>query len=130
MIAGGAVRTDTWPSESGVPPGSADAFGRRWGAAMGVTLAAVPKSKVRKRDDNNSLSRSSRTPVSVDKMLAPSPVWYPITMCVVLVLGLAWIVVYYLAGERVPIMQDLGSWNFAISFGLMVVGLGMAVRWR
>ncbi|MDR1999265.1 MAG: cell division protein CrgA [Frankiaceae bacterium] len=90
----------------------------------------MPKSKVRKRDDRSPLSHPNRTPMSVDKMLAPSPIWYPIAMCVVLVLGLAYIVVYYLAGERVPVMQNLGSWNFAISFGLMIVGLGMAVRWR
>jgi len=90
----------------------------------------VPKSKVRKRDDHSPVSRSNRTPVSADKMLAPSPIWYPIAMCVVLVIGLAYIVVYYLAGERVPVMQDLGSWNFAVSFGLMIIGLGMAVRWR
>ena len=95
---------------------------------MPVTLTVVPKSKVRKKDDAPSYSR--RTPVSVDRTLAPSPVWYPIAMAVVLVLGLAYIVVYYLAGERVPVMQDLGSWNFAISFALMVGGLAMAVRWR
>jgi Cell division protein CrgA len=43
---------------------------------------------------------------------------------------LAWIVVYYLAGSSVPLMKDLGAWNFAVGFGLMVIGLGMAVRWH
>jgi hypothetical protein len=47
-----------------------------------------------------------------------------------MVIGLAYIAVYYLAGERVPIMRDISSWNFAIGFGLMVSGLFMAVRWR
>ena len=45
-------------------------------------------------------------------------------------LGLAWIVVYYMAGESVPLMSSLGSWNFAVGFAFLVVGLGMAVRWR
>ena len=45
-------------------------------------------------------------------------------------LGLAWIVVYYMAGESVPLMNNLGSWNFAVGFAFLVVGLGMAVRWR
>jgi hypothetical protein len=88
----------------------------------------VPKSKVRKKDD--AAPGSNRAAVNIDKMLAPSPTWYPIAMSAVLIIGLAYIVVYYLAGERVPVMQDLGSWNFAISFGFMIVGLGMAVRWR
>jgi hypothetical protein len=51
-------------------------------------------------------------------------------MVVLMLLGLAYIVVYYIAVERVPVMRDLGAWNFVVGFGLMVSGLGMAVRWR
>jgi hypothetical protein len=51
-------------------------------------------------------------------------------MLVLLVVGLAYIAVFYLAGEKIPVMKDIGSWNFAIGFGLMVTGLFMAVRWR
>jgi hypothetical protein len=88
----------------------------------------VPKSKVRKKDDYIPARGGLTAPAS--KALAPSPPWYPIAMCAVLIIGLAYIVVYYMAGERVPVMQDLAGWNFAISFGLMIIGLGMAVRWR
>jgi len=51
-------------------------------------------------------------------------------MLSLMIIGLAYIAVYYLAGERVPVMKDIDSWNFAIGFGLMVSGLFMAVRWR
>jgi hypothetical protein len=51
-------------------------------------------------------------------------------MGAVLLLGLAYMVVYYLAANKVPIMDDLGAWNFAIGFGVMLLGLIMAVRWR
>jgi hypothetical protein len=51
-------------------------------------------------------------------------------MLTLMILGLAYIAVYYLAGERVPVMRDIDAWNFAIGFGLMVSGLFMAVRWR
>jgi hypothetical protein len=88
----------------------------------------VPKSKVRKKSD---------APVRVEalstgggKGLRPSPTWYPIVMAIVLVIGLAYIVVYYLAADKIPVMQDIGAWNFAIGFGVMIVGLAMAVRWR
>jgi cell division protein CrgA len=87
----------------------------------------VPKSKVRKK------SAPSVRPQSLgagSKALAPSPTWYPIVMAVVLVLGLAYIVVYYLAGDTLPIMKELTGWNFAVGFGIMLVGLVMAVRWR
>jgi cytochrome c biogenesis protein ResB len=38
--------------------------------------------------------------------------------------------VYYIAGERVPVIKDIGAWNFMVAFGIMMVGLVMAVRWR
>ncbi len=31
---------------------------------------------------------------------------------------------------KVPFMGDLGAWNFAVGFGVMLLGLIMAVRWR
>ena len=89
----------------------------------------MPKSKVRKKPD--APVRSS-TPVS--RTLAPSPSWYPIVMAAVLLIGLAYMVVYYLTSSgtspHIPIMAGLGAWNFAVGFGVMLLGLVMAVRWR
>ena len=91
----------------------------------------MPKSKVRKKPETaarpQSLSGARTT-----KTMAPSPSWYPITMVVVLLLGLAYQVTYYLtnSGSGVPVMEDLGAWNFAVGFGVMMLGLIMAVRWR
>jgi hypothetical protein len=87
----------------------------------------VPKSKVRKKNDAPVRSSAS---VTTSKTIAPSPTWYPIVMAVILVLGLAYLVVYYLANQSVPVMKDIGGWNFAVGFGIMLVGLVMAVRWR
>jgi hypothetical protein len=44
--------------------------------------------------------------------------------------GLAWLVVNYLAGDVIPFMVALGSWNFLIGFSLIVIGLLMTMRWR
>ncbi len=88
----------------------------------------MPKSKVRKKNDAPVRARTAAaTPT---KVLAPSPTWYPIVMAAVLVLGLAYLVVYYLGGQSVPIMKDIHGWNFAVGFGIMLIGLIMAVRWR
>lgn len=91
----------------------------------------MPKSKVRKKPDTAARPQSL-TGARPSRTMAPSPSWYPITMVVVLVLGLAYLVVYYLtnSGSGVPVMQDLGAWNFAVGFGVMMLGLIMAVRWR
>jgi hypothetical protein len=55
-------------------------------------------------------------------------------MAVVLVLGLAYLVTYYLTqsgtNPHIPVMGDIGAWNFAVGFGIMLLGLVMAVRWR
>jgi hypothetical protein len=91
----------------------------------------VPKSKVRKKPDAPTRTQSLAPP---PKALAPSPAWYPVVMAAVLLLGLAYLVVYYLTSSgtdpRVPLMADLHAWNFAVGFGIMLLGLVMAVRWR
>lgn len=88
----------------------------------------MPKSKVRKKSEYTA-PKNAPGSTSV-KMAAPSPTWYPVLMGVFLLLGLAWIAVYYIAAERVPFMNSIGALNFLIGFGLMVIGLVMAVRWR
>jgi hypothetical protein len=87
----------------------------------------VPKSKVRKKTDAPIRSAPTRT-------ITPSPTWYPVVMAVVLLLGLAYLVVNYLTSEgtspHIAVMAGLHAWNFAVGFGVMLVGLVMAVRWR
>ena len=78
----------------------------------------MPKSKVRKKPET--IARASSSPAAAARGLAPSPTWYPVVMAVLLIQGLAYIVGYYLAG----------AWNFAVGFGLMIIGLVMAVKWR
>jgi hypothetical protein len=44
--------------------------------------------------------------------------------------GLAWIVVYYIAGDSIGFINALGPWNLVIGFALLGVGFGLATRWR
>jgi len=90
----------------------------------------VPKSKVRKKSSYTPSPAAMSGTAATGRLAKPSPRWYPGVMAGFLILGLAWIVVYYMAGESVPVMNSLGSWNFAVGFAFLVVGLGMAVRWR
>ena len=46
------------------------------------------------------------------------------------VLGLAWIVVFYLAGPSVPGMSGLGNWNIVIGMGLFIVGFVFSTQWK
>ena len=44
-------------------------------------------------------------------------------------LGLAWLVVFYVAGNDIPYMQDLGNWNLLIGMGLIAVGFVVSTQW-
>jgi len=59
----------------------------------------------------------------------PSPVWLPVTAVVLIVLGIAWLVVYYLSQGEYPVMS-WQYWNIAVGFGAMVVALGLLSKWR
>lgn len=59
-----------------------------------------------------------------------SPPWVPALMVAMFVLGLAWLVVFYLAGTSVPGMSGLGSWNLLVGIGFIAVGFGVATQWR
>jgi hypothetical protein len=51
-------------------------------------------------------------------------------MLVCLLLGLAWIAVFYVTGGTVPGQSTLGDWNLVIGFVAIICGLGLATKWR
>ncbi len=62
---------------------------------------------------------------------APNPIWFKPVMLGFMILGLIWIVLYYItsASLGLPIPQ-LGQWNIFVGFGLIMVGFIMTTRWR
>ena len=56
--------------------------------------------------------------------------WVVPAMCTFLLLGLAWIVVYYLTQGDVVGMRELGDWNLLIGMGLILLGLLTAMKWE
>jgi hypothetical protein len=90
----------------------------------------VPKSKVRKKSVYTPPEGVLQSRAARARATEPSPNWYAPLMVALLVLGLAWIVVFYVARDSIGFMNTLGPWNFAIGFGAMVAGLIMSMRWR
>ncbi len=88
----------------------------------------MPKSKVRKKAVYTAPA-DRRTPVKL-KAAGPSHPIYVAVMLAVMLLGLAWLVTNYIAGDKISLLADLGNWNFAIGFALMIGGLLMTMRWR
>ena len=90
----------------------------------------MPKSKVRKKSVYTPPQGTLQSGTSSARALEPSPRWYAPLMVTLMLLGLLWIVVFYVAQDRIPFLAGLDVWNFAIGFGLMVAGLVMSMRWR
>ncbi len=57
------------------------------------------------------------------------PTWYRYTMFGLLLLGLLWIIVFYISSGLFPI-RAVGNWNVAIGFGVAMVGFFMTMRWK
>lgn len=64
-----------------------------------------------------------------DHEAAPNPVWFKPIMIGLMVVGLVWVIVFYLSGQSFPI-PDIGAWNLVIGFGIAFVGFLMTTRWR
>jgi hypothetical protein len=85
----------------------------------------MPESKKRKQDEYTPVS-VSREPVKLD-----SPRWVAPLMVTLLIVGLLYIVVFYVAGDKISFMGHLGNiGNIGIGFGLMAAGFVVSTRWR
>ncbi len=61
--------------------------------------------------------------------MTPNPGWYVPVMVALMILGLLWIVAFYLTQGVFPIAA-IGNWNLAIGFSLVIAGFLMTTNWR
>lgn len=82
-------------------------------------------------------SKSRKKKVAHPEQTAPvakpqgNPRWLVPVMLGLMILGLAWIVVYYLtsSGLGLPI-PALNQWNLAVGFALIIAGFGLTTQWK
>lgn len=60
---------------------------------------------------------------------APNAVWFKPVMVGFMLLGLVWILVFYISGMQFPI-PGIASWNLVIGLGIAMIGFLMTTRWR
>lgn len=58
-----------------------------------------------------------------------SPRWWAPAFVTLLILGLVWLMVYYISGGSYPI-PTISWWNMVIGLAIMLVGFLMTLRWR
>ena len=81
----------------------------------------MPKSRVRPKAVYTPPQRSAKAKVS--------PAWLAPTMLGSLVIGLVWIVIFYVSQQKLPV-SALGAWNLVIGFVFLVGGVILATKWQ
>ncbi len=84
----------------------------------------MPESRRRKKPASTSPATSAAPGVP-----APNPGWYAPVMVGLMVVGLIWIVVFYITQQQYPV-PGIGLWNLGIGFAIAMVGFLMTTRWR
>src|SRR5690625_2899965 len=82
----------------------------------------VPESKRRKK-------KSTYTPPPAPAKPKETPRWWVPTAVTLMVVGMLWVVVTYVAQARFPI-PEIGNYNLAIGFVVLLAGFLMTLRWR
>ena len=61
--------------------------------------------------------------------LAPNAVWFKPVMFGFMLVGLIWIIVFYVSQGSLPV-SSLKTGNILVGFGIMFIGFLMTTRWR
>ena len=79
------------------------------------------------------MARTSSKPAQPEESRSgddiPNPVWFKPIMFGLMLVGLAWIITYYVSGGIFP-LRELADWNIMVGFGILFVGFLMTTRWR
>lgn len=84
----------------------------------------MPKSRIRKKADFT--PPPSRT--TVIKLKSGRGYVAPLMLALFLI-GLAWIVVFYVSATKLPI-ETLGNWNIVVGFGFIAGGFVVSTQWK
>ena len=95
----------------------------------------MPESKVRKStEQKQKLAREAQLAEKrADRRRLSGPVdrsWVPWVFVPVGLLGVLWLVVYYIAGNQMPVMSALGGWNILIGMGMIGASFSLMTLWK
>ena len=73
-------------------------------------------------------------PVNTNIEDQPNAAWFKPVMFGFMLLGLVWIITYYVTSAQYPLGAgtpiNLENWNILIGFGIAMVGFMMSTRWK
>ncbi|MEV6163599.1 cell division protein CrgA [Streptomyces sp. NPDC052052] len=84
----------------------------------------MPKSRIRKKADFTPPPAKQATNIKLT-----SRSWVAPVMLALFLIGLAWIVVFYVTDGDLPI-SSLKNWNIVVGFGFIAGGFGVSTQWK
>ena len=95
----------------------------------------MPQSKVRKesaekKGAKNKAKAKAEQAKTQARIAAGTRDWVPWVFIPVGLLGVLWLLVFYVAGNQVPVFRDLQSWNYLIGIGLIASSFVIATFWK
>jgi len=82
----------------------------------------VPKSRVRTKTPYT-------PPPTRSAKKAVSPPWVGPMMLGCFLIGIVWLVLFYVTGGSLPV-KALSNWNLLIGFGFIIAGFGISTQWK
>lgn len=120
MVGGLAAILVRWPDEPPKPIRSRrNCRNRRFARSPAEKKVAKNKAKAK--------AEQAKTQA---RIAAGTRDWVPWVFIPVGLLGVLWLLVFYVAGNQVPVFRDLQSWNYLIGIGLIASSFVIATFWK
>lgn len=85
----------------------------------------MPKSRIRKKDDFTPQPAKQTTTIKLNSGRS----WVAPLMLAMFLIGLAWIVIFYVTTGDMPI-EAIGNWNIVVGFGFIAAGFVVSTQWK
>ncbi|MGK5627549.1 cell division protein CrgA [Streptomyces sp. URMC 123] len=86
----------------------------------------MPKSRIRKKADfTPPPAKQAGTAIKLDSGRR----WVAPLMLAMFLIGLAWIVMYYVTDSSLPV-ESWKQWNIVVGFGFIAVGFVVSTQWK
>ncbi|GHG59512.1 hypothetical protein GCM10012320_33640 [Sinomonas cellulolyticus] len=87
------------------------------------------RQKTGAKDAARRAKRKAKRQARAARAAGPTPQWYKYLMFGLMVVGLLWIITFYVTQGLFP-LPELGNWNILIGFAVAIAGFLMTLRWR
>ena len=85
----------------------------------------MPKSRIRKKADFTPPTAAKQSTT----IRLTNRSWVAPVMLALFLVGLAWIVVFYVTEGSLPV-DAFGNWNIVVGFGFIAAGFGVSTQWK